>query len=325
LGRFSELLSVVTAATIAILIATPMSAQMAAGEITGSVTDSSGAVISGATITLVHPNTNTQRVTKTNNAGVYDVPALLPGTYNVKIEMQGFSTEIRNDVDLQVGQIARIDAVLQVGNVSEVVDVRGGAPVIETENATLGTVIENRRIIELPLNGRNYLQLTSLTPGVTTNSAPSAVGSTRQGGSRSQTTVSAAGQRIFFNHYTLDGIENTDPSFNSYLFLPSLDALQEFKVESGIFPAEYGHNMSQINVTTKGGTNDLHGTAFEFLRNSSLDAKNYFDKGALPIPPFKRNQFGATLGGPVWIPKLIHGKDRLFFFFDYEGLRERKA
>ena len=310
---------------IAILIASPISAQMAAGEITGSVTDSSGAVISGATITLIHPNTNTQRVTKTNNAGVYDIPALLPGTYNVKIEMQGFSTEVRNDVDLQVGQIARIDAVLQVGNVSEVVDVRGGAPVIETENATLGTVIENRRIIELPLNGRNYLQLTSLTPGVTTNSAPSAVGSTRQGGSRSQTTVSAAGQRIFFNHYTLDGIENTDPSFNSYLFLPSLDALQEFKVESGIFPAEYGHNMSQINVTTKAGTNDLHGTAFEFLRNSSLDAKNYFDKGALPIPPFKRNQFGATLGGPVWIPKLIHGKDRLFFFFDYEGLRERKA
>ena len=149
---------------------------MATGEITGTVNDSSGAVVSGATITLIHPNTNTQRIAKTNNAGVYDIPALLPGTYNVKIEMQGFSTEVRNNVDLQVGQIARIDAALQVGNVSEVVEVRGGAPVIETENATLGTVIENRRIIELPLNGRNYLQLTSLTPGVTTNSAPSSVG-----------------------------------------------------------------------------------------------------------------------------------------------------
>ena len=140
-----------------------------------------------------------------------------------------------------------------------------------------------------------------------------------------QTTVSVSGQRIFFNHYALDGIENTDPSFNSYLFLPLLDALQEFKVESGIFTAEYGHNMTQINVTTKSGTNQFHGSAFEFLRNSALDAKNFFDSPTRPIPPFKRNQFGAVLGGPVLIPKIVNGRNKLFFFFDYEGLRERKA
>ena len=300
-------------------------AQVPTGEITGTVTDSTGAVVAGAVITLTHPATNTQRVLRTNSSGIYDLPALPPGSYNLKVEMTGFNAQVRNDIELQVAQVARIDIALQVGNVSEVVEVAGGAPVLETENTSVGTVIENQRIQELPLNGRNYLQLTSLTPGVTTNSSASSVGMSRQGGSRSQTTVSVVGQRIFFNHYTLDGIENTDPSFNSYLFLPSIDALQEFKVESGIFPAEYGHNMSQINVTTKSGTNQVHGTAFEFLRNSALDAKNFFDSGSKPIPPFKRNQFGATLGGPVVLPHVLDGRNKLFFFFDYEGLRERKA
>jgi hypothetical protein len=315
----------IVAAGLLLIFSLPAWCQAPTGEITGSVTDSTGAVISGALVTLVNPATNTQRTARTNTDGIYDLPALPPGTYNLKAEMQGFSTQVRNDIDLQVAQVARLDIALRVGNVSEVIEVAGGAPVLETESASLGTVIENQRIQELPLNGRNYLQLAGLTPGATTNSAPSSVGTTRQGGSRSQTTVSVAGQRIFFNHYTLDGIENTDPSFNSYLFLPSLDALQEFKVESGIFPAEYGHNMSQINVTTKSGTNQVHGTAFEFLRNSALDAKNFFDSGAKPIPPFKRNQFGGTIGGPVTIPHLVRGTDKLFFFVDYEGLRERKA
>jgi hypothetical protein len=300
-------------------------AQVPTGEITGAVTDSSGAVVAGVIITATNPATNIQRVVKTNTDGIYDLPALPPGNYSLKVEMQGFGSQVRNDIELQVAQVARIDVALRVGNISEIVEVAGGAPVLETESTSVGTVIENQRIQELPLNGRNYLQLTGLTPGATTNSPPSAVGLTRQGGTRAQTTVSVAGQRIFFNHYTLDGIENTDPSFNSYLFLPSIDALQEFKVESGIFSAEYGHNMSQINVTTKSGTNQVHGTAFEFLRNSSLDAKNFFDSGSKPIPPFKRNQFGGTIGGPVVIPRLVDGRDRLFFFVDYEGLRERKA
>jgi hypothetical protein len=189
----------------------------------------------------------------------------------------------------------------------------------------VGTVIENQRIVELPLNGRNYLQLAALTPATTTNSQNSSVNALRQGGTRSLFTLSVSGQRIFFNHYTLDGMENTDPNWNAYIFLPSLDALQEFKVETGIFPAEYGHNMNQINVTTRSGTNEIHGSAFEFLRNSALDAKNFFDVPTAPIPPFRRNQFGATLGGPVVIPHVVNGKDKLFFFFDYEGLRERKA
>jgi hypothetical protein len=130
---------------------------------------------------------------------------------------------------------------------------------------------------------------------------------------------------VHFNHYSLDGVENTDPNFNTYLLLPSLEALQEFKVESGLFQAEYGRAIGQINVTTRGGTNELHGTVFEFLRNAKLDAKNFFDRPNDDIPPFKRNQFGFTVGGPVYIPKLVDGRNKAFFFANYEGLRERKA
>jgi hypothetical protein len=305
-------------AWVLVLAVSGLVAQVPTGEITGSVSDPTGAVIAGASLVLVNPATNTQRTITTNEAGIFVLTALPPGMYNLRVGATGFATQARNGIELQVAQVARFDIVLQVGDVTEVVEVTGGAPLIDTDNAAVGTVIENRRILELPLNGRNYLQLASLTPGVTTSASPSGVGSTRQGGTRSSFTLSAAGQRIFNNHYTLDGLENTDPNFNSFIFLPSLDALQEFKVESGIFSAEYGHNMAQVNATTKSGTNEYHGTLFEFLRNAKLDAKNYFDRGDDPIPPFKRNQFGVTFGGPIV-------RDKLFFFANYEGLRERKA
>jgi hypothetical protein len=204
------------------------------------------------------------------------------------------------------------------------VEITGGAPVLQSENASIGTVIENRSIVELPLNGRNYLQLTSLIPGATTNGPSSSQGKQRMGGQRNSFALNVSGQRIHFNHYSLDGIENTDLNFNSYMLLPSVDALQEFKVESGLFDAEYGRAIAQVNVSTKSGTNQFHGTLFEFLRNSALDAKNYFDRPNEPIPPFKRNQYGATVSGPVILPK-INGRDRLFFLFNWEGLRERKA
>ena len=300
-------------------------AQAPTGAITGTVADPTGAVVAGAIVTVTNPSTNIQRVVKTNSSGIYDVPALMPGNYNLKAEMPGFTTQVRNDIELQVAQVARIDVTLQIGNVTEVVEVAGGAPVLQTETTDIGTVVENRRIVDLPLNGRNYLQLTSLIPGATTYGPPAAQGQGRMGGSRNDFTLNVAGQRLSYNHYTLDGVENTDPNFNTYLLLPSLDALQEFKVESGQFQAEYGRGISQVNVTTKSGTNQIHGSAFEFLRNADLDAKNYFDSKTKPIPPFKRNQFGATAGGPVIVPKALNGKDKLFFFFDYEGLRERKA
>ncbi len=294
------------------------------GEITGTVSDPTGAAIGGAKISVTNTGTAAERNVTTNDTGNYDLPALPPGMYTIKVEFTGFRNTERKDVELQVGRVARFDFSLQLGNVSDTVEVSGGAPVLETENASLGTVIENRRIIDLPLNGRNPLQLVSLTPGATTNGPASSQGQQRMGGNRNAFSLNVAGQRTSNNHYELDGVENTDPNFNTYLFLPSVDALQEFKVESGTYGAEYGRGLSQVNMTTRSGTNEYHGALFEFLRNSNLDAKNFFDPSG-PIAPFKRNQFGGTVGGPVNIPKLFNGKDKLFFFFDYEGLRERKA
>lgn len=297
-------------------------AQGPTAEISGAAQDPSGAVLAGVVVTVTNPATNTQRTSTTNAAGTYSLPALPPGVYNMKAELTGFSAQTRNGIELQVGQVARIDISLQVGNVTESVNVTGGAPVLDTETTSIGTVIENRRIVELPLNGRNYLQLASLIPGATTIGPASSQGQQRMGGARNSFALNVAGQRVHYNHYSLDGMENTDPNFNTYLFLPSIDALQEFKVESGVFGAEYGRAIAQINVSTKSGTNQFHGVAFEFVRNSYFDARNFF---ARVNPPFKRNQFGGTFSGPVVLPKLFNGKDKVFFMFNYEGLRERRS
>ena len=296
--------------------------QSGSGEVNGIVTDASGAAVSGAIVTITNPATGFNRVLKTNDGGVYSAPALNPGAYTVKVERQGFQAQSRAGVEIQVGQAPTLNFTLTVGNVSEVIEVTGGAPVLETESTSVGTVIENKRIVELPLNGRNYLQLASLIPGATTNGPSSSQGQQRMGGARNAFALNIAGQRVHFNHYSLDGMENTDPNFNTYLFLPSIDALQEFKVESGLFSAEYGRAIAQVNVSTKSGTNDFHGVGFAFVRNSYFDARNFF---ARVNPAFKRNQFGGTFSGPVRIPKLFDGRNKLFFMFNYEGLRERRS
>src|SRR5712691_383106 len=295
------------------------------GEITGVVTDPSGAIVASAIVTITNPQTNFTRQASTNNAGNYAIPALLPDVYNVRAEMQGFQTEIRNGVELQVQQVARIDFQLKVGSLTETVEVIVGAPLLNTENATVGTVIENRRIVDLPLNGRNFISLIGLSPNVNANFANSFGGAgSRQGGDRTQQQFSVAGMRREFNYFTLDGVANSDVNFNTYLFLPSIDALQEFKVQTGIYSAEFGHEAAQVNVSTKGGTNEYHGALFEFLRNSKLDARPYGFTSQVPEKnPFKWNQYGFTLGGPVRIPKLFNGKDRLFFMSNFEGFRLR--
>ena len=196
---------------------------------------------------------------------------------------------------------------------------------LQTESAAIGTVIENRAIVELPLNGRNYLQLASLTPGATTNGPSSSQGRQRMGGQRNSFALNVGGQRVHYNHYSLDGVENTDLNFNSYMLLPSVDALQEFKVEAGLFDAEYGRAIAQINASTKAGTNKFHGSVFQFVRDSALDAKNYFDPADRDIPPFTRKQYGVTAGGPVVVPGLVDGRNKLFFMFNWEGLREEKS
>jgi hypothetical protein len=204
---------------------------------------------------------------------------------------------------------------------------------LSTEDATVGTVIEQKRISELPLNGRNFFSLVALSPNVTFGFTPAQQASSRLGGTRSTVTMALSGARATWENYTLDGITNTDVDFNTYIVLPSVEALQEFKVQSGVYPAEFGREAGQVNVSTKPGTNSYHGTAFEFLRNNDLDARPYDFSASTrsatnPSPksnPYRQNQFGFTLGGPVQIPKLFNGKNRLFFMSNFEGFHSRQA
>jgi hypothetical protein len=287
------------------------------GEFTGTIVDQSGGVMPGVTVTVTNTATGAVRSTVSNETGLYSVPALPPGAYTLVAELSGFQTTTVRGAALQVQQVAKVNFTLATGTLTESVEVSGVA-LLATQDSTVGQVIDNERIVELPLNGRSYLQLTALTPGVNINSVASAGATDFQGGARSRQQITINGQRGQFNHFTLDGIENTDPNFNTYILLPSVDALQEFKVQSATYPADYGFGVTQINVTTKSGTNTLHGTAFEYFRNENLDAKNFFDSKVDPIPPFTRNQYGGTAGGPIL-------KDRLFFFGNYEGLRENKS
>ncbi|MDQ2900495.1 MAG: carboxypeptidase regulatory-like domain-containing protein [Acidobacteriota bacterium] len=295
------------------------------GEITGHVSDASAAAVAGATVTLTSTSTNAARATTTNDAGDYSLPSVPPGAYNVRVERPGFKAAVTNGIEVQVQQTVRLDFTLEIGQVSESVEVQATADQLQQENATLGTVIENRGIIELPLNGREYLGLVALSPNTNTLSPSAGQAGSRQGGDRANQSISAAGQRIMFDYFTLDGISNTDPNFNTYVVLPSIDALQEFKVQIGVYPAEFGHEATQINVLTKSGGNQYHGSLFEFLRNDVLDAAPYsFTTNHQPKSPFKWNDYGFELDGPVRIPKLFNGRNKLFFMANYEALRRRQ-
>ena len=296
------------------------------GEITGEVKDPSSAIVPGAMVTVTNTATNAVRSTVTNEAGLYSFPALVPGVYSVKVELTGFQSLVRNNIELQVQQVARVDFTLAVSQTSETVQVNEFAQLLTTESATVGTVISGNTIVDLPLNGRNFLQLVSLSPNVAYGFVAPGQAACRQGGTRANQNISISGMRGTWNNYTLDGIANTDPNFNLYVQLPSVDALQEFKVQSGIYPAEFGRSAGQVNVSTKPGGNDFHGTLFEFLRNDALDAKDYDFAGTSPAKnPYRQNQFGFALGGPVWIPKLFNGKNKLFFMANYEGYKSRRT
>jgi len=306
-----------------ILLSFSLMAQVPTAELTGIVTDPSGAAVAGAEVVITATATNIRRSVTTNSSGIYIAPALQPGVYSVRVGMKGFRTAVENAVQMQVGQTVRLNFGLQVGDVTETVEVSAAAESLDTDTTTVGTVIDNRRIEDLPLNGRNYLQLASLVPSGTTYGPGNFIAGARGGGARAQFSLNLSGQRFQFNRFTLDGVENTDPNFATYLFLPSVDALQEFKVETGTYSAEFGRNMTQVNVITKSGTNELHGSLFEFVRNTAMDARNFFQLANAPVQPLKRNQFGFTVGGPVVIPKVINGRNKLFFFVNYEGQRQR--
>ncbi len=295
------------------------------GDVSGEVRDATGATIPGVKVTITNVATGAARETLSNDSGNYAFPALTPGAYTLKAEKQGFKAASMNSFDLQVQQSARLDLTMEVGSTSDSVEVSASGAILQTENATVGTVIGQKPMVEMPLNGRNYLALTALSPNVSFGFPSAGQADGRQGGDRANQNISVAGMRNNFNRFTLDGVENTDPNFNTYVIFPSVEALQEFKVQTGVYPAEFGRGATQINVSTRGGGNQYHGSVFEFLRNEKMDARNYRFTGPDRVKdPFKWNQYGFMLSGPVSIPKLFNGKNRLFFMSNYEWFRQRR-
>jgi hypothetical protein len=300
-------------------------AQVAGGTILGTVTDASGGAVVAAEVAITDLATGVVRTTTSNSVGSYAAPNLLPGKYEIRVTAQGFSVARVKDVILTVGAQQEINLVLSVGNVSEKVQVNESAETVDLATSTLSAEVDENSIRELPLNGRDWAQLATLEPGVNEVRNQAAVGGVSTGdvvralrGFGNQLSISGA--RPQQNNYRLDGV-----SINDYTngapggvlgSLSGVDGIQEFSILTTNYSAEYGKTSGGvINAITRSGTNDFHGSAFEFLRNSALDARNFFDDPARPIPPFKRNQFGGTIGGPLV-------KDKTFWFFNYEGLRQ---
>ena len=303
----------------------PVKAQVTTGTVLGTVLDNSQAVVSGAQVTITEAGKGTSQKLVTDETGAYSAPFLIPGTYTVTVEMAGFKKEVRSGVVLQVDQKARIDFVLEVGEVTQTVDVVAAAPIIKSDSSELGEVIEERAIRELPLNGRNFAQLVYLTPGVT----PGQNGENLSGAStfnpRAGSNFNALGHHGNSNGWLVDGIDNNEYTFNTVIVQPSIESVREFKVLTGVYSAEFGRGAGVVSVSTKSGSNDLHGTVFDYLRNDVFDAKNYFQSPTQKKAPLRRNQFGAAVGGPVWLPKLYNGKNKTHFFADYFGLRETRG
>ncbi len=294
---------------------TSMFAQVqATGTISGHITDASGASMPKVQVVITEQQTGVSTTMATNSSGYYSVPLLKPGVYSIRATAPGFKTTVRSNLTLQIAQVLEQDIRLQVGNVQQQVTVTAGAPLLNTETTDLGNVISRTPLIQLPLNGRNFAQLGLLVPG--TNGG--AVGEIRSTGGGNETQrngaeIVADGARGSFNTYMIDGLNDDDQLVGTVKVFPNLEDIQEFKVQIGNYDAAYVSGGAVVNVTTASGTNQLHGSAFEFLRNSALDTRQYFDPPN-SIPPYKQNQFGGSLGGPI-------RRNKMFFFVDYQGLR----
>jgi len=313
-----------TAILLSVLLGAPLVGQIRTGAITGRVTDAQQAAVPGATVTVTHLKTNTSRVLRTGAEGLYVAPLLEPGYYSITVEAPGFKRAHRTGILVQVGEQLTVDLSLEVGQLSETVTVVAAAPLVNATDATLGQVIENRRIVDLPLNGREPFSLAYLAPGVLPPPQPPGT-FVHLGGS----VPSISGASNFTSEVTIDGVPNTTPrnhGFNNFLiYTPSVDAVAEFKVQTNAMSAEFGRfNGGVVSVVTKSGTNEFHGSLYEFHRNSAFDANDFFNNRAgRPLGSLRRNQFGASAGGPVVLPGLYNGKNKTFFFADYEGFREK--
>ncbi|MBI3680450.1 MAG: TonB-dependent receptor, partial [Acidobacteria bacterium] len=303
----------------------PVLAQAVTAKVVGGVTDPSGAMVPQARVTIRNLETNQARTTTTDTGGNYEFPFLPIGPYTIAVEAGGFQTAEVGRFQLSVDQVARIEVRLSLGQTAERVEVSAGAIFMQTENSTVGTVIDSQQVVELPLNGRSFVQLALLTPGVNPGTPGSITVRRLRGAVGQAVAMSANGARDTQNRFYYDGIEAMDLDSYNFSFSPSIDAISEFKVQSSTYSGEIGGAPGgQVNLSTKSGSNVFHGAGWEFNRNDGLTALNGFQPrvaGAKP-PRLNRNQFGANFGGPVLIPKLFNGKDKTFFFFNWESGRQ---
>ncbi|MBM3728594.1 MAG: hypothetical protein FJW40_24615 [Acidobacteria bacterium] len=319
-------------AVLAVLtLVVSLTSQTTSTEVLGTVTDSSAAVVSGAEVTLLRVSTGEKRVTKTDESGNYSFPLIEIGDYTVTVSLSGFKTQAKTGVNVAYQQKARVNVTLEVGATTERVEVVATGVELKTDDAAVSNTIERRRVQELPLLGRNFATLAILTPGVQygTRMGQDIQAATAFPFPGAATTLSANGQRDANQNVSMDGVVATEPLVNQVLFNPSIDAIEEVKIQTGSVSAEYGQNNGAVvQIALKSGTNQFHGTFYNFMRNNVLDARDYFLNFELPagVPERKKNalrrhQFGAWLAGPVKLPK-YDGKDRTFWSFNYEGTRQ---
>jgi hypothetical protein len=297
-------------ATLVTLFTVTASAQTA--EMTGRITDATGAVIPGAQIEIRNIDTGVVLPVESNETGYYSAPLLPPGSYQITVKRQGFRPMTRSGIRLEVQQVARVDFTLEVGDVAEAIEVTGSAPLVSTEEASLATTVDHQKINQLPLNGRNPFSLVTLVPGVTSERAGSFGRRANINGARENST-----------EVLIDGGSTTTTDQGDLRVNPPLEGVEEFKVQTASFSPEFGHASGVISVVTRSGTNRLHGSLFEFVRNDKFDASNFFFNATGRSKPVLRyNQFGGAVGGPVWLPKIYDGRNRTFFFFTAEYTRQ---
>ena len=298
-----------------ILVARPSLAQYNTAEISGVVKDVQGGVVPGVRVAATHLASGLKVERASDDAGRFFLPALPVGEYTVTAELSGFRQFTQRGLTLRVGQKIELPIALSIGELSDAVTVTIDAPLLRTLNAEIAEVIDNRQVRELPLNGRQFIQLAQLTDGVTIPPGGTRGAALGQAGP----LPNVYGQRGGHNIYLIDGVKVTDEFFNNLVISPSVDAIQEFKIQKTMYPAEFGGKASAlINVVTKSGGNSFHGSGLEFVRNEKFDAPNFFDDRTKPMPALRQNQFGVNVGGPL-------KRDQTFFFFSYEGQRIRKA
>jgi hypothetical protein len=310
-------ISIATIAAIS-LIGSRCYAQIATAELSGTVQDSTGAVLADARVTAKNTATNVAHGTVSETSGNYVLTDLPPGDYTISVEARGFKTLMQTGVSLQINQQAHVNLTLQVGGTVETVQVTSHPPLLESESSSVGTVVNQQMVNQLPLNGRNFVQLATLSPGVNgvgQSASGTIMGGTRPDDRRPASELFSNGNREGDNDFLYDGIDDNQRMTTSVTLRPAVEAVQEFKIQTNLYSADVGHNSGAIiDMITKSGTNELRGSLFEYLRNSDADSRSYFNPVGTAFPAVRRNQFGFSLGGPVV-------KNRTFFFVDYEGFR----